>query len=308
MRLALALALGLALPGLVHAETLKGKVVMVIEGDLLALDAPKGPVTVRLAGADCPEPGQPHADEARQLVGKLALGKLATATLTGVKDPDGRARARVCLGSPHEARCLDEELLRAGLAWRDPLDGSEALAKLEAQARAGKRGLWADASPTPPWEWRKAHPGTLKGTLVGDAPGHAAIDVTHPVCVERKARVAHWFTCALARGLSCTLKTAAQAKGAGLRLHGCLTGPADAPPPPVFRDGEHACRRDSECILVEPKDCCACGSVWMEAVNRSRIDRARLIPRKCAGCKPCPTPATRLGSRAVCVRGFCEPR
>ncbi len=311
MRLALALALGLALPAAVRAETLKGKVVMVLEGDLLAIDGPKGPVTLRLAGADCPELGQPQADQARQLTSKLALGKLVTATTTGDKDAEGRARARVCLGAgrpSREARCLDEELLGAGLAWRDPLETGEALAKLEAQARAARRGLWADASPTPPWEWRKAHPRVLKGTLVGDAPGHPAIDVTHPVCVERKARIAHWFTCALAKGLSCKLATAAQAKGQGYALHGCLSGPADAPPPPVFRDREHACRRDSECILVEPRDCCACGATWMEAVNRARVDRARLIPRKCPGCKPCSPPARRLGSRAVCMRGYCEPR
>lgn len=307
MRLTLALALGLALPLVARAETLKGKVVMVLDGDLLAIDRPEGPVTVRLQAVDCPEPGQPHADAARAFTSRLALGKPVSATL-GAKDPDGRVRARVCLGSTREARCLDEELLRAGLAWRDPLETSEALGKLEAQARAARRGLWADASPTAPWVWRKTHPGTLKGTLVGDAPGHPAIDVTHPVCVERKARVAHWFTCALAKGHSCTLKTAAQAKGAGYKLHGCLTGPPDAPPPPVFRTPEHVCKRDSECILVEPRDCCACGATWMEAVNRARVDRARLIPRTCPGCRPCSPPASRLGTRAVCVRGFCEPR
>jgi len=32
----------------------------------------------------------------------------------------------------------------------------ETLGRLEAEARAAKRGLWADANPTPPWEWRAA--------------------------------------------------------------------------------------------------------------------------------------------------------
>jgi hypothetical protein len=52
-------------------------------------------------------------------------------------------------------RCLNEDLLRAGLAWHyTQYDRSEKLAKLEQEARAAKRGLWADPNPMPPWEWR----------------------------------------------------------------------------------------------------------------------------------------------------------
>ncbi len=29
------------------------------------------------------------------------------------------------------------------------------LKQLEAEARQAKRGLWADPSPVPPWEWRR---------------------------------------------------------------------------------------------------------------------------------------------------------
>jgi endonuclease YncB( thermonuclease family) len=36
-------------------------------------------------------------------------------------------------------------------AKRDPL-----LPVLEQEAKAAKRGLWVDATPVPPWEWRKA--------------------------------------------------------------------------------------------------------------------------------------------------------
>jgi endonuclease YncB( thermonuclease family) len=315
MRISLALPLALAvvclLAAQVRAQPLKGKVVMVLEGDTLAIEGPTGPITLRLHGVDCPEPGQPHADQARQLTSRLALGKLASAALVGEKDPNGRARARICVrGAPPDSlRCLEEELLRAGLAWHDPLDTQRDLGKLQAQARAARRGLWADASATSPWEWRKAHPPMLKGTLVSDARGHAAIDVTHPVCLDPRARLAHWFTCNLARGLSCKLSTPAQARAAGYRLHGCLTVPPDQPPPPVFHTPAHACKRDRDCVLVEPAGpCCGCGTTWREAVHRARVDPARRAAKQCTGyCRPCTPPARRLGTRAVCVRGFCEP-
>ncbi len=52
---------------------------------------------------------------------------------------------------------LNEGLVKAGLAWwyrrYAPEDGT--LAQLEANAKAAKRGLWAEPNPVPPWEWRK---------------------------------------------------------------------------------------------------------------------------------------------------------
>jgi micrococcal nuclease len=58
-----------------------------------------------------------------------------------------------------DGQCLNEALVREGLAWvygqyckkRFCRDWSE----LEALARKNGQGLWADRNPTPPWEWRK---------------------------------------------------------------------------------------------------------------------------------------------------------
>ena len=58
-----------------------------------------------------------------------------------------------------EAGGLDvgREMVRGGWAWtytayaRDPM-----LPELERTARAQRAGLWADAVPVAPWEWRKA--------------------------------------------------------------------------------------------------------------------------------------------------------
>jgi micrococcal nuclease len=55
-----------------------------------------------------------------------------------------------------DGRNLNHEIVRAGLAWwfRRYAPDDEDLKRLEAQARQAKRGLWADAEPVPPWEWR----------------------------------------------------------------------------------------------------------------------------------------------------------
>jgi endonuclease YncB( thermonuclease family) len=56
-----------------------------------------------------------------------------------------------------DGRSLNHELVGAGLAWwyRRYAPGDLDLERLESEAREAKRGLWADAEPVPPWEWRR---------------------------------------------------------------------------------------------------------------------------------------------------------
>jgi micrococcal nuclease len=90
---------------------------------------------------------------AKQFTGYAAFGKTVTVRVRDV-DRYGRTVAEIILP---DGRNLNHELVRAGLAWhyvqfakRDTV-----LPVLEQEARAAKRGLWADPSPVPPWEWRK---------------------------------------------------------------------------------------------------------------------------------------------------------
>jgi len=57
-----------------------------------------------------------------------------------------------------DGRNLNQEPVRAGMPWwyRQFAKGDAVLPGLEQEARAAKRGLWADPLPVPPWEWRKA--------------------------------------------------------------------------------------------------------------------------------------------------------
>jgi endonuclease YncB( thermonuclease family) len=47
-------------------------------------------------------------------------------------------------------------MIQNGFAWHyTDYSDSVKLARLEAEARESKRGLWQDVDPIPPWEWRK---------------------------------------------------------------------------------------------------------------------------------------------------------
>ena len=88
------------------------------------------------------------------LVAQSAASRLEITVKSLGLDRYGRTIAEVLLP---EGRVLNHEMVKAGLAWWSrkyvPDDGT--VAQLEAKARAAKRGLWADAEPVPPWEWRK---------------------------------------------------------------------------------------------------------------------------------------------------------
>ena len=56
-----------------------------------------------------------------------------------------------------DGRNLNQELVRAGLAWwyQQYARRESAMRDLK-EARDAKRGLWSDPKPVEPWEWRKA--------------------------------------------------------------------------------------------------------------------------------------------------------
>jgi endonuclease YncB( thermonuclease family) len=56
-----------------------------------------------------------------------------------------------------DGEAMSHALLRAGLAWWNPRYAPEdaELERLQNEARAARRGLWADPDPVPPWAHRK---------------------------------------------------------------------------------------------------------------------------------------------------------
>lgn len=143
-------------------ETVRGMVKTVYDGDTLVLVGPGvGRLKVRLYGIDAPEtrkpdsPGQPYSGQSRRVLMYKVLGREITAELMD-HDQYGRAVAVVRLGG----RDINAEMLAEGQAWayRRYLNGEYAdnYPRLEEQARRLHRGLWRDANPQPPWEFK--HP------------------------------------------------------------------------------------------------------------------------------------------------------
>ncbi len=138
-------------PAFAKAFTFGGVVVKIHDGDTISVVRRGHAEKVRLAGIDCPELGQAFGQRAKNLTTRLASGQMVTVRVLG-SDDKGRKIGLVLLP---DGRSLNRELVAAGLAWRVKESKSKELAKLEKDARRANRGLWADAKPTPPWEYRK---------------------------------------------------------------------------------------------------------------------------------------------------------
>ena len=134
------------------SQTFTGRVVRVIDGDTISVLTGRTEVRIRLAECDAPESSQPFGYRAKQFTSSLVFGRDVAVLVQGT-DRYQRTIAHVTTGQGLD---LSTELIRAGFAWwyrqysRNP-----ELGVLEAEARAARRGLWADASVTPPWEWRR---------------------------------------------------------------------------------------------------------------------------------------------------------
>jgi endonuclease YncB( thermonuclease family) len=127
-----------------------GLVARVVDGDTISVIRGKEPVKVRLEGIDAPETGQPFGTKAKQALSDKIFGQTVTIKTTG-KDRYGRTLGVVWLGS----RNIDLEMVAEGWAWHFKRYSKDAaLADAETQARAKKAGLWADAHPIAPWDWR----------------------------------------------------------------------------------------------------------------------------------------------------------
>ena len=132
-------------------STLTGKVIGVTDGDTIKVLVNRQTVKVRLEGIDAPESSQSFGTKSKQALSKMVFGKTVTVKKTG-EDRYGRTLGIIMVGGKEDANA---KMIEDGWAWHfKKYNDEERLAKLESSARKAKRGLWADANPLPPWEYR----------------------------------------------------------------------------------------------------------------------------------------------------------
>src|SRR5262245_7663301 len=176
------------------AEQFTGKVVGISDGDTVSVLREGKAVKVRLHGVDTPEKAQAFGTQARKFTSDAAFQQTVTVVVQ-TTDRYGRLVGEVVLP---DGRSLNQELVKAGMAWwyRPYAPNDTTLAQLEAEARTAKRGLWADAHPVPPWQWRKgqresphaAAPAASTASSSVGSPGDTIIG-------NQKSKVYHWPGC-----------------------------------------------------------------------------------------------------------------
>lgn len=143
--------------GIGHAETLTGYVVAISDGDTVTvLDDKNQQHKIRLASIDAPEKAQAFGERSKQNLAGLVFNKNVTVEWTKL-DRYGRTVGKISVNG----KDANLEQIRAGMAWwyekyrkEQSLADQEIYQVAERQARMQRIGLWRDASPIAPWDWR----------------------------------------------------------------------------------------------------------------------------------------------------------
>ncbi|WP_156131380.1 thermonuclease family protein [Pedobacter kyungheensis] len=141
------------------------KVIRIMDGDTMEILYQQTPTKVRLAHIDCPEKRgrQPFGSNAKKALSDLCFGQ----NVTVYAEKYDRYRRLIAVVVNNKKQVVNQEMIKLGMAWhfkkysKDPL-----YAQLEITARKNKVGLWSDATPTPPWEWRKPKHNSLPGVSI----------------------------------------------------------------------------------------------------------------------------------------------
>lgn len=196
---------------------IEGKVINVHDGDTVTvIDRNNKKFHIRLQGIDAPELKQEFGSVSQQNLSRLVLGQQVTIYWSKV-DKYRRTVGTIML----DGRDMNIEQVKAGLAWhfkkyadeQEPQD-RVTYAAAEQQARAAKLGLWQDANPTAPGDWRQG----VKAKRWGPPPPEGAI------IGNRNSMKYHRPDCAGYRDMAeknrVFFKTVAEAEAAGYKRAG----------------------------------------------------------------------------------------
>ena len=134
----------------------KARIVSVYDGDTMHIRFGNNQELVRLYGVDCPEIGQPFAEQAKNRVHELVLGQLVELDVKTV-DRYGRKIVEIVIDDGNAN--LNHLLVKEGLCWwfEDYARKDLLLSDFQVLAQIERRGLWIDDNPLPPWDYRSGN-------------------------------------------------------------------------------------------------------------------------------------------------------
>ena len=178
------------------AAAVPAKLVGVSDGDTVTVVMDGQQTKIRLYGIDAPEKAQDFGQVSTEAIKRLTTGKAITVQ-PYERDKYGRTVGMLFADGVN----VNEAQVKAGNAWVYQQYCKEAFCAqwkaFEQEAKASGVGLWRDASPTAPWEWR--HGGAVKQSDPQQQP-----DMAHGVICNVQSRKFHSPTCRHASCKNCT--------------------------------------------------------------------------------------------------------
>ena len=136
------------------AAEIRDRVIAVSDGDTITVldEMDQGKFKIRLDKIDAPEKKQAFGSKSKQFLSSLISGKQVSIRYKAV-DRCGRILGVVyCDGIE-----INLVMVQTGYAWHySYYDQTPAYIQAEKQARADKKGLWADPNPINPYQFRKS--------------------------------------------------------------------------------------------------------------------------------------------------------
>lgn len=176
------------LPFAAQAETFFGDVIVVIDGDTVLVLRHGHPLKVRLADIDAPEKTQDYGMASRDALMRMVLHRRVEVDTRAI-DKYGRTVAVLKI----DGRNVDEEMVRQGWAWEYSFYHRDRhLVGLQQEAQQARRGLWQQADPLPPWQWRRQHK-TEHETLPVLKPGDYTCGSKHRCSQMVSCNEAHYY-------------------------------------------------------------------------------------------------------------------
>lgn len=137
-----------------QADTFDASVIAVMDGDTVYAQSGGFKAKIRLLNIDAPEKDQAYGKQSTESLRSLIGGKVVKVESRAV-DKFGRTLALVSVNGMD----VNQEQVKRGMAWAYSRSREGKIyVGLQSEAQLAKRGLWREANPQQPAQWRKLHP------------------------------------------------------------------------------------------------------------------------------------------------------